>query len=403
MSVKKMSRTKKIWLTVLAVFVLIFIAFRIYLPSLVLRFVNNELTKINGYTGHVHDIDIRLLTGSYRIKDIELKKTGGKIPVPFFSADVIDLSVEWRALFNGEVVGEIEFYKPQLNFVKGPTEETSQTHIDKDWRDVIDDLMPLKINRLTIDNGEIHYRDFHSTPKIDLLMQEVNILAENLNNAKHNKELLPSTAKATAFAYGGMTSVNMRLNPLEKEPTFDLNAELRGLDIVKLNDFLKAYGNFDVHKGSISIYAEAAAKENKLTGYAKPIIKDLKVVNWKEDKKDPVKLVWEGIIEGAAWIFKNHPKDQLATQVNFEGNLKKPDIDIMSVIGQTLKNAFIQALYPSIENSISISSPMKKEKKSVLKKIFDSSSKDTKKESKDSKKDDEKKDNKKKAETQKTK
>jgi len=388
MSIKNLSRKKKIWLTVLSVFILLLVAFRIYLPSLVLRFVNNELTKINGYTGHVHDIDIRLLEGSYRIKDIELKKTGGKIPVPFFSANVIDLSVEWRALLNGEVVGKIEFYKPQLNFVKGPTEETSQTHIDKDWRDVVDDLMPLKINRLAVDDGEIHFRDFHSTPKIDLLMQQVNITAENLNNAKHQKELLPSTAKATAFAYGGMASVNMRLNPLEKNPTFDLNAELRGLDIVKLNDFLRAYGNFDVHKGSISIFAEAAAKENKLTGYAKPIIKDLKVLNWKQDKKDPVKLVWEGIIEGAAWVFKNHPKDQLATQVSFEGNLQKPDIDTWSIIGQTLRNAFIQALYPSIENSISINSPAKDEKKSVLKKMFDSSAKDTKK---DSKKDDKKK------------
>jgi hypothetical protein len=382
MKERTQSNWKRTWFTILTIFVVALIAFRIYLPYLVLDIVNKKLANIDDYTGHVHDIDIRLLVGSYRIKNIELNKTGGKIPVPFFSADVIDFSVEWKALFNGAIVGEIEVYKPQLNFVKGPTKETTQTKIDKDWRDVVDELMPLKINRLAINNGEIHFRDFHSTPKIDLLLEQVNIQAENLNNAKDNKNLLPSTAKASAFAYGGMATVDMKLNPLEKNPTFDLNAELKGLDIVKLNDFLKAYGNFDVHKGNISIYVEAAAKENKIKGYAKPIIKDLKVLSWKEDKKDAVKIIWEGIIELGAWLFKNHPKDQLATQVSFEGNLDKPDIEIWSIIGQTLYNAFIQALYPSIENSISINTPVKEEKKSLLKNIFDKTGKDTKKENK---------------------
>lgn len=40
--------------------------------------------------------------------------------------------------------------------------------------------------------------------------------------------------------------------------------------------------------------------------------------------------------------------------MEFEGNIKKPNIDIWELIGQVLKNAFIQALYPSLENSVNI-------------------------------------------------
>jgi hypothetical protein len=40
--------------------------------------------------------------------------------------------------------------------------------------------------------------------------------------------------------------------------------------------------------------------------------------------------------------------------MEIEGNIKKPDIDIWELIGQVLKNAFIQALYPSLENSVSL-------------------------------------------------
>jgi hypothetical protein len=121
---------------------------------------------------------------------------------------------------------------------------------------------------------------------------------------------------------------------------------------------------------------EAATKDNIVTGYTKPIIKDLKVVNWKEDKNKPLKLAWEAVIGSVAWIFKNHGKDQLATKVTFEGNLKSPKVNVLDIIGQVLHNAFIQALYPSLENSVSINSVAAEEQKkpkTFLGKIFNHS------------------------------
>ena len=83
-----------------------------------------------------------------------------------------------------------------------------------------------------------------------------------------------------------------------------------------------------------SIYTEAAAKDGKITGYTKPIIKNLKVVNWEKDKDKPLKIAYEAVVGAIAWIFKNHNKEQLATKVEFEGNIKNPNIDIWELIGQ---------------------------------------------------------------------
>jgi len=82
----------------------------------------------------------------------------------------------------------------------------------------------------------------------------------------------------------------------------------------------------------------------------------VKVLNWEKDKEKPLKIAYEAVVEAVAWIFKNHNKEQLATKVEFEGNIKNPNIDIWYLIGQVLKNAFIQALYPSLENSVNINS-----------------------------------------------
>jgi len=362
-------RRRRLWIILGAITILL-IAARLVLPYVLLRFVNRELTKIDGYRGHVDDIDVALIRGAYTIKRINLDKISGKIPVPFFKADVIDLSVEWGALFHGAFVGEIVVAHPVLNFVSGPTEATSQTHVDKDWIDVVDELMPLKLNRFEINDGEIHYRDFHSSPKVNIYSDAIHIVAENLNNARHHKDLLPSNVEATAKVYGGSARLKMKLDALNHSPTFDANAELRNVDMKYLNDFLKAYGKFDVEQGTLGLYTEAAAKKGAIRGYTKPIIKDLKVVDLQEDKDKPLKLIWESIVQAVAWVFKNHTKDQLATRISFEGNVKDPDVSIWVIIGQVLRNAFIQALYPSLENSVNIKSVSDDKKETKLSKAF---------------------------------
>ncbi len=359
-------KRKKLVIILGSVFVLL-LAIRIALPYILLKLVNKELQNIPGYTGHVDDIDVALIRGAYKIKSIKLEKTGGKIPVPFFSAPMIDLSLQWASLFHGRIVGEIEVDQPILNFVKGPTEETSQTKIDSSWTDVVKKLMPLKLNKFEIVEGQIHYRDYHSKPTFDIYTKQVHILAENLSNAEKNKELLPSTITASADVYGGKATASMKMDALAKTPTFEGKAKLEGMNLVNLNNFIDAFAKFDIKSGEISIYTEAAAKNGLITGYTKPIIKNLKVLNWEKDKEKPLKIAYEAVAEAIAWIFKNHNKEQLATKVEFEGNIKNPNIDIWYLIGQVLKNAFIQALYPSLENSVNINSVGGDAKNSTLK------------------------------------
>jgi hypothetical protein len=367
-------KSRKRLVIVLGSLVILLVAFRIALPYILLRLVNKELQHIKGYTGHVDDIDVALIRGAYKIKSIRLDKTGGKVPVPFFSAPLIDLSLQWESLFHGRIVGEIEVDQPVLNFVKGPTEETSQTRIDSSWTDVVKKLMPLKLNKFEIVEGQIHYRDFNSKPTFDIYTKQVHILAENLNNAEKNKELLPSTITASADVYGGKATATMKMDALAKTPTFEGKAILQGLNLANLNNFIDAFARFDIKSGEISIYTEAAAKNGKIIGYTKPIIKNLKVVNWEKDKNKPLKIAYEAVVGAIAWIFKNHNKEQLATKVEFEGNIKNPNIDIWELIGEVLKNAFIQALYPSLENSVNINTVGKGEiKDSPLKKEIDNS------------------------------
>ncbi len=78
----------------------------------------------------------------------------------------------------------------------------------------------------------------------------------------------------------GTFKVHVNINPFEKQPTFDLDAELKNVELTKLNNFIRAYGDFDVERGTFELFKFAAAN-GAFEGYAKPIFRNMKVLSLK--------------------------------------------------------------------------------------------------------------------------
>jgi hypothetical protein len=355
--------------------VVVLIALRIALPYILLHYANKNLAEMNGYYGHVDDIDVALYRGAYQLDSIYLNKVdekgGGQ--TEFFSARTVDLSLEWKALFSGGLVGELIFDRPKLRFTKDLAELDEVSKDTADFRELLRDLMPVKVNRCEIQDGSLHYVDNSSSPKMDLAVTNLYATALNLKNAYDSKEVLPASLDATGNMYGGALELNMKMNPLAVETTFDLNAEVEKADMTKLNDMFQAYAGFDVNKGFFSMYVEAAAKDGKFTGYVKPLIDGLDVVEWKgQDKKDNFfQKIWESMVGGVGEIFQNQKKDQFATKINFSGDMDNPSVNVFQAIVLVLQNAFVKSLRPAIDNQINLTKlGEKQEKEGFFKTLF---------------------------------
>lgn len=185
---KSLLRSKLLWIAVVLLVALIVV--RAMLPIWVRDYVNRKLSEIEDYRGRVVEVDIHLWRGAYSIHGVKIEKTTGSAPVPFFSAPTVDMSVEWKALFQGALVGEIHFEQPQLNLINGARKATDQAPLDEPWGDKIRDLFPLKINRFTVRGGEIHYRDFNKKPAVDVEIDQLRMVATNLTNSSKLSETL---------------------------------------------------------------------------------------------------------------------------------------------------------------------------------------------------------------------
>jgi len=360
--------------------VILLIVIRIILPYVVLHYANKTLANMNGYYGHIKDIDLSLYRGAYIIKDIYLNKVDSvsKQSTPFFKSRDIDLSIEWGALLHGSLVGELTFDLPELIFTKDKSDLGDVKKDTNDFRKLLKNFMPFKVNRFEVNDGTLRYVDNTSTPRVDIALKQTHILALNLNNVVDDKVELPSTVTAQANAYEGTLHFDMKLNALAKNATFDLNAEIKNTNLVLLNDFLKAYGSFDVHAGTFGLYTEMAAKDGQFIGYVKPIIKDLKVVG-PEDRHDTfLNKLWEQIVGAAGVILKNQKKEQIASKVEIKGSYKNPKTSTLDAIWEVLLNAFVQALLPDVDNTISINSVKTgtpQDKRNFLQRVFSSGKK----------------------------
>jgi hypothetical protein len=234
-----------------------------------------------------------------------------------------------------------------------PSKKASQTIIDTSWEDRSRELSPLDINRLQIYDGEIHFRDLTRTPKVDVHLDQIDALAKGLTTRPRGDKALPATLHATARAMNhAKLRLDMKLDPWARDPTFDMDGELTGLQLTTLNDFLRAYAKVDAQGGTFSLFTEMAADSGRFKGYVKPILKDVQIA--PPDKKDAGLLhsAWDALVGGAEEVLENKSKHQLATEVPLAGKFKNPRAGLWASVGYLLRNGFIRALSPSLTHSI---------------------------------------------------
>jgi len=324
------------------------------IPLVVLPLVNKKLKNMPDFGGKIKSIRLNLFDASITIKGISLAKKNRQIPVIFFSLDHMSISLR---IFKRKLLADISVDNFNINLVKGVEDDDSQLGLDKAWIEFAKQLLFLNISRLQIENGSTHFRTYHTTPPVDIFVDNIKLVAEDLNIRSSPTDQLPADIHLSAHIHGGILKVDGTMNPRNPVPTFDVNAELQGLNLAEINSLLLAYADIDVNRGTFSMSAELAAKERKISGYVKPMVKDLKLFNWKQDKKGGLrKMIKELFIDGVVSLFKNQRSDQLATKVVIDGEITGPDVNLWSVVGCMLCNAFVESLLPHVENTISIDS-----------------------------------------------
>lgn len=355
-------RHRLLW--TLGIVVMVLVILRAALPSIVKDEVNERLQALEDYDGRIVDVDIALWRGAYRVDGIEIVKTGSRQPTPFFSADRIDFSIEWRSLLRGSLVGESVFTQPNLNLVRAEDKKQSELGQGENWADALEALTPFRMNTVTIENGTVTFRAPGIGSKDALTATRLFGQVSNITNVvESGRETFALFQAQASVLDSGWANVTGSANPLAEQPTFDVNLTVKNVNLPEVNPWLREYIKADAEAGEFELYTELAAADGKFEGYAKPIMRKVDIYSSEEEEDNPLRRLWEGLVDFAAEIVEEDDTGQVAARIPFSGTVRNPDANTFETIVSVLHNAFVSAFARSLEGSVSLRDVRKRLKK----------------------------------------
>lgn len=327
------------------------------LPYVIRDYLNGKLADMGDYRGQIADVDLALWRGAYRINGLSIIKDERDVPVPFVNAPQIDISVSWVDLWRERaVVAWVEFDRPEVNFVDGQSSDDSQTGEGVDWREQLNKLLPITLNEVRVVDGTLGFYNFSASPPVKIHANAINASLYNLTNVADEQgdrvARFEGTAQLLDHAPLEATAV---FDPFHNFEDFKFRVRATGIQLPRLNDLANAYGRFDFKSGNGDLVVEASAEDAQLSGYIKPLLRNVEVFDWQQDVEDQdkgfLRSIWEAVVGGSEKLLKNQRQDQIATRVELSGSTRQQDISAFQAFIGILRNGFIQAFSARYENA----------------------------------------------------
>ncbi len=208
--------------------------------------------------------------------------------------------------------------------------------------------VPVRIDRIHLTDSRVGLIGRAKDRRFRVFVDDADFEVTNISSGFRQG---PAKANLTgSFMGSGHAVASATFRDARKGPDFNLAAVIEDASLPSLNELLRAYGRFDVASGTFSIYSEMQVRNGRITGYLKPLFKDIKVYSSKQDKEKPVlRKIYEKIVGGLSHLLENQPRDQVATVADLSGTLEDPNTSTWQIIGNFVSNAFVKAILPGFE------------------------------------------------------
>jgi Domain of Unknown Function (DUF748) len=212
--------------------------------------------------------------------------------------------------------------------------------------------LEIKVDELAVRNSRLGVVNRAAKPPYRVFFTDVTIEIQNFSN--HLKDGVARGKARAKFMGSGPTQIEFAFRPENKGPDFNLTLAIDNTDMRTMNDLFRAYGNFDVVAGMFSFYSEIKVRQGKIDGYVKPLFRDMKVYDERQDREKSVfRKLYEGLVGGIAGLLQNRPREEVATETSISGDIEAPQTSTWETVLRLIQNAFFKAILPGFEKEVS--------------------------------------------------
>jgi hypothetical protein len=216
----------------------------------------------------------------------------------------------------------------------------------------------LRVDHLALENCDFGLVNKAATPGYRVFVAPVTLRIEGFSNGFTAG---PARVRLQGkFMGAGQASADATFRADAKGPDFDLKGQIENTPMQTMNDLFRSYGKFDVVSGTFSFYTELKVANGRIDGYVKPLFRDMKVYDKRQDaEKSVFRKLYEKLVGGVASLLENR-REEVATQADISGPVENPNSSTWQVIGRLIQNAFFRAILPGFDEELSHPTKTKK-------------------------------------------
>src|SRR6266545_4919911 len=205
-----------------------------------------------------------------------------------------------------------------------------------------------QVDRMEIVNGNFAFTSRVATPPYRVTLTDATLKVDNLSNQQ--AQGTANVQLSGKFMGSGQAVASAAIRAATGGADMELKVKVEDTEMTRMNDLVRAYGGFGVEGGEFSVYTELNVKNGMISGYVKPLFRDVQVAHGQPDQpKGFGQKLYEGAVAVASKILKNRARGEVATVVNVSGRVEQPQTNLWQVVGKLIENAFIKAVLPGFE------------------------------------------------------
>ncbi|MDD2899279.1 MAG: DUF748 domain-containing protein [Desulfuromonadaceae bacterium] len=159
-------------------------------------------TNLTGYTGQLAGAHFQLIGLTLTFKGLTLFQQAHP-DTPVIRFPKVTTTIHWREIFFGKLVAEVLLDQPALNInlLQLRNEVSSTIPLkDRGWQQAVEDIYPLKINSVIVNDATFTYID--QDPKKPLVLSHLNLQATNIRNIHQPNQIYPSAFHLDTTIFG---------------------------------------------------------------------------------------------------------------------------------------------------------------------------------------------------------
>lgn len=326
------------------------------------RTINHRLANMPEFTGHVGHLQVAWWRGGVTVRNLDLWSRGHEADGPVVVLQHGSVAITPAALLRGKLGLHAEFDGADVMMLKaGDPEKPAKTDAEKEaqkqkrmaqvrhWQGALRDAFPLELSRLEITNSRVRFVDRTVTPNPEMAIEHLHLVMTGLGEKPKSADHLPAQAHLNGILTGnGRLVASIEADPLAAQPRFKTRAEVLGLSLPPIANFLRAYAKIEVTKGSFEVFMEATASGGHYEGYVKPFFRDLEFKPVRDEKIGAFKRLATTAASAFTSLLKND-EQKVATKAPFQGNFADNKVDVWTTVENLLRNAFVQSLGEGLE------------------------------------------------------